>query len=118
MTQPAIYRKELLSLALSKTITSIEVREIAFEPGQESGRHKHPCPVVGYIVQGSAVLQIEGQSQQLLPAGSAFYEPAEVVIERFDNASSTEPMKFVACYLLEGKQQLIEMLPARGTGVC
>jgi len=34
------------------------------------------------------------------------------VIARFDNASATEPMKFVAYYLLEGEQALIEMLPA------
>ena len=87
------------------------MREIVFEPGQLGGRYKHPCPVVGHILEGTAVLEIEGQPAQPLPAGSAFYEPAEAVIMRFDNASSTEPMKFVAYYLLEGKQELIEMLP-------
>ena len=57
-------------------------------------------------------MEVEGKLQQVLPAGSAFYEPAEAVIARFDNASATEPMKFVAYYLLEGEQALIEMLPA------
>jgi hypothetical protein len=33
------------------------------------------------------------------------------VILRFDNASSSAPMKFIAHYLLNGKQALIEMLP-------
>lgn len=107
-----IQRKELLSVALDhKRITSVEVREIVFEPGQLGGRHKHPCPVVGHILKGTAVLEIEGQPAQELPAGSAFYEPAETIITRFDNASTTELMKFVAYYLLEGEQALIEMLP-------
>jgi len=66
--QNTISRKEILSLPLNKTITSIEAREIAFEPGQLGGRHKHPCPVVGYILEGSAVLEVEGQPPQSLPA--------------------------------------------------
>jgi hypothetical protein len=43
-------------------------------------------------------------------AGSAFYEPADVIITRFDNATATAPMKFIAQYLLNGDQALIEML--------
>jgi hypothetical protein len=36
-----------------------------------------------------------------------------VIIARFDNAGD-EPMTFIAHYLLDGKQELIEMLPAKG----
>jgi hypothetical protein len=32
---------------------------------------------------------------------------------RFDNASLTEPTKFIAYYLLGGDEPLIEMLPER-----
>lgn len=103
----------MLSVPLKQTnVTSVEVREINFEPGQETGRHLHPCPVIGHIVEGAAILQIEGQSPQQLGTGSAFYEPAGTVIARFNNASTAQPMKFVAYYLLNGKQELIEMLPA------
>jgi len=31
---------------------------------------------------------------------------------RFDNASAEQPMKFIAYYLLDGQQDLIQMLPA------
>jgi quercetin dioxygenase-like cupin family protein len=107
-----IGRKPLLSAALeNKTVTSVDVREITFRPGQKTGVHRHPCPVFGYIAEGEAVLQVEGEQTQRLPAGSAFYEPAGVVIRRFDNASSENDMRFIAYYLLEGKQELIEMLP-------
>ena len=86
------------------------MREIVFQPGQETGLHKHPCPVFGYIAEGEAMLQIEGEPAQNLPTGSAFYEPAEKVIARFDNASPSDTMRFICYYLLEGEQELIEML--------
>jgi quercetin dioxygenase-like cupin family protein len=68
---------------------------------------------MGYVAEGSAILQIDGQEPQALPTGSAFHEPADTVIARFDNASAEAPMKFIAYYLLNGKQELIEMLPER-----
>jgi quercetin dioxygenase-like cupin family protein len=92
-----------IHIALESTIHIVGIRS-------QTGRHKHPCPVIGYIAEGSAVLQIEGQRPQQLPTGSAFYEPADVIITRFDNASATAPMKFIAQYLLDGDQALIEML--------
>ena len=49
--------------------------------------------------------------RRFLSAGSAFYEPAGKVILRFDNASPCEKMRFICYYLLEGEQELIEMLP-------
>jgi quercetin dioxygenase-like cupin family protein len=112
MSQETIIRRELLRASLGmRTVSTVDVREIVFAPGQKTGRHQHPCPVVGYIAQGTAVLQIEGREPQSLPTGAAFYEPAQTVIARFDNASQTEPMKFIAYYLLEANEPLIELLP-------
>jgi quercetin dioxygenase-like cupin family protein len=113
MGEKTIVRKLLLSADLhQKTITKVDVREIIFEPGQETGLHRHPCPVFGYIAEGEAVLEVQGEVPQKLPAGSAFYEPAQKVILRFDNASQREKMRFICYYLLEGEQELIEMLSA------
>ena len=110
--QTTIQRKQLLKAILgSRNVTAIDVREITLEPGQQSGRHLHPCAVVGYIAKGAAQLQIDDEAVQPLPTGSAFYEPAETVIANFGNASNSEPMTFVAFYLLEGEQELIRMLP-------
>jgi quercetin dioxygenase-like cupin family protein len=61
-------------------------------------------------VKGTAVYQIEGEAEQILPAGSTFHEPAGAVIANFGNASDSEPMTFVAFYLLNGEQELIQML--------
>jgi quercetin dioxygenase-like cupin family protein len=111
MTQQTIARKQLLLATLgSRNLTSVDVREIRMEPGQQAGRHLHPCAVVGYITQGTAVFRVEGAPEQTLAAGSAFYEPADTIISNFGNASHVEPMTFVAFYLLDGEQELIRML--------
>jgi hypothetical protein len=68
----------------------VDVREIAFAPSHKTDLHKHPCPVIGFVVEGTVVLEVQGQSAQQLPAGSSFYEPADTVIVGFDNASSHE----------------------------
>ena len=111
MAEATVQRKQLLEAVFgSRTVTKIDAREITLEAGQIGGRHLHPCPVVGYILSGVAVYQKEGEQEQILSAGSAFYEPADAVIAQFGNASSNEPMSFLAFYLLEGKEGLITML--------
>lgn len=111
MPRPTIQRKQLLAAALgSRNVSDVDIREITLEPGQQSGRHLHPCAVVGYIASGNAHMQIEGQPVQSLPAGSAFYEPAGTVIANFGNSSGSDPVTFIAFYLLDGKQDLIQML--------
>ncbi len=114
MSQQTIERKQLLKAALGgRNVSDVDVREIRFEPGQKTGRHIHACTVVGYIAEGTAVFQIEGSPAQMLPAGSAFHGPAGAVIAAFSNASQTEPMKFAAFYLLDGEQDLIQMLKSK-----
>ncbi|MFC5861486.1 cupin domain-containing protein [Acidicapsa dinghuensis] len=110
-TKQTINRRHLLAATLgSRNVTDVDIREITLAPGQQSGRHLHPCAVVGYIASGNAHMQIEGSPVQTLPTGSAFYEPASVIITNFGNASETESMTFIAVYLLDGKQDLIQMM--------
>ena len=56
------------------------------------------------------MLEIEGEEPQVLPAGSAFYEPAGARVRRFDSHSAEQEMIFTAFYLLDGDQNLIEMI--------
>ncbi len=111
MPNSQIVRRPLLSVDLGeRKVTRVDVREIAFEPSQATGRHKHLCPVISYIVEGTALVQEEGSAAREIHAGESVYEPSDQVIARFDNASSTQPMKFIAHYLLTGNEPLIEML--------
>lgn len=107
-----IQRRRLLNAEFgeARQVTSVDVREIRMAPGQIGGLHLHPCLVTGYIASGTAIFQLEGEAPRILEAGSAFYEPAEVRVSLFGNHSETEPMTFIAFYLVNGTQELIRML--------
>jgi quercetin dioxygenase-like cupin family protein len=106
-----IERRQLLAAALgTQNVTTVDIRRITLGPGQKTGRHAHPCPVVGYVASGTGFCQIEGEMAELLPVGAAFYEPAGRVISDFGNASDVTPLTFIAFYLLDGDQELIQML--------
>jgi quercetin dioxygenase-like cupin family protein len=111
--QQAINRKSLLNAQLesAKTTKRVEAKQIYFEPGQITGHHDHPCPVVGYILKGSVKFQIEGEPPKVLHTGDAFFEPPDKRVLHFDNASDTDPVTFVAFYLLdESDRDFIRML--------
>jgi quercetin dioxygenase-like cupin family protein len=72
-----IMRKALLTAALDspKTTQRVEIKQIDFSPGQATGLHNHPCPVLGYIARGSVNFQVEGEALKTLHEGDAFFEP-------------------------------------------
>jgi quercetin dioxygenase-like cupin family protein len=109
----SIVRKPPLSAFLdpAKTTQRVEIKQIDFAPGQATGLHTHPCPVVGYVASGSVTFQVEGHPEKTLHTGDAFFEPSHKKILHFDNASTTEPMTFIAFYLLDqNDRELIQML--------
>jgi quercetin dioxygenase-like cupin family protein len=115
-TAPEIKRTPILTAEVSpsKTVDHVQVTRLDFKPGQITGRHMHPVPVIGYVESGVFLVKIEGQIQQRYTAGQAIYEPANTTIERYDNESSTEPAVLIAYYLAGAKDQvLIKFLPPR-----
>ena len=108
-----IRKKILLAQFPARNVSSVDVREITFSPKQQTGRHQHPIPVMGYIASGSVLFQVEGQPSKILHTGDAFYEPANTTIVHFDNQSATDSLKFVAYYLLNGETELIKMMPGK-----
>lgn len=111
VAQQKVNRKLLLTAEFApRTIFDVKATEITMEPFQKAGLHKHPCPVFGYVAEGTLLFQIQGEEPQTLKKGDAFYEPADKSIAHFDNASE-QPLKFIAFYLTNGEKQLIEMLP-------
>jgi quercetin dioxygenase-like cupin family protein len=106
-----ITRKILLTAFIDggKLVDHVEVRRIDIIANQRTPSHVHPCPVVGVITSGRIVFQVEGQAEQILNAGDAFYEPANTAILHFDTAA--ESASFTASFLLgKGQQNTIRML--------
>ncbi|UWX61580.1 cupin domain-containing protein [Chryseobacterium oranimense] len=108
--QNNISRKELLKTDINQKVKTAEIQEITLAPGLEVPKHLHPCPVVGVIKSGEAVFQIEGQQKIILHEGDAFYEPKNVKILHFDNASAEKPLIFSAIYLRAGNEENIKLL--------
>jgi quercetin dioxygenase-like cupin family protein len=108
-----IQRKSLLNAALaaSAAVERVEIQQIELPPGQAVGLHRHPCPVVGYVVAGAINFQIEGEPTRRLRSGDVFFEPSGALIAHFDNASSRVGATFIAFYLLaNGQREFIEMV--------
>ena len=106
-----IIRKQLMLAHFdARPISKVDIREINLAPGQKGPLHRHPCPVVGYIVSGSILFQVKGDSAKILKAGDPFYEPADVVISHFDNASKDMPVKFIVNYLMNTEKEIIILL--------
>ena len=103
-------RKELFNAVVNQHVSVVEIKEVTMAPGQAAPKHFHPCPVVGIVLSGCVLFQIEGEESRLLKEGDAFYEPRHATIRHFDNASTEKPLTFAAFYLKEEAEENIQLL--------
>ena len=76
---------------------------VEYAPGASDQKHYHSGHLFTYIVEGSVIWEVEGETPVTLNAGDAFYDrPKQVHNHR--NASATAPAKFVA-FFVEDKGQ-------------
>jgi len=50
----------------------ISAVEVKYGPGESSPQHSHPCPVVGYVVEGAYRMQVKGEPEMVYKAGESF----------------------------------------------
>jgi quercetin dioxygenase-like cupin family protein len=93
-------------ILLSKLLSKLDgdhlkavLLEVNYGPGEGSLPHSHPCPVIGYVVEGALRTQVKGEAEMVYQAGESFYEAPNGVHLVSANASSTRPAKLVA-YLI------------------
>ena len=77
-------------------------------PGASSGRHRHPGIELAYVLQGSMVLEREGQPIVTVKAGDAIKN--ESAIHNAKNTGKT-PVKILAVYLVEKGKPMAESVP-------
>jgi quercetin dioxygenase-like cupin family protein len=95
---------------VSQKVSVVEMKEVTMPGGQAALKHSHPCPVIGYVLSGNVLFQIEGEESLILKEGDAFYEPKDKTILHFDNALRDKPLTFFACYLKEGNEETIKLI--------
>jgi quercetin dioxygenase-like cupin family protein len=73
----------------------MRVVEIILAPGQESSPHRHNAHVFVYVLEGQVNMQVAGGELVTLSPGEMFYENLNDIHAVSQNASTTEPVKFL-----------------------
>lgn len=75
--------------------------EVTYPPGGANPAHRHPCPVVGYVLEGAIRMQVKGQAERIVKPGETFFEtPADVHVVSA-NASQDAPARFLAYFVCD-----------------
>ena len=69
------------------------------QPGAAAGRHTHPGEEVGYVIEGTALVEIEGKAPMTLTGGKAFLIPAGAIHNATNKGSSAA--RILATYIVE-----------------
>ena len=77
---------------------------VAYLPGGASLPHRHDAEVFVYVLEGSVVMQIDGQPAVTLGAGRTFHEGPADIHRQSANASATEPAKIVV-FMIKDKNK-------------
>jgi quercetin dioxygenase-like cupin family protein len=75
------------------------VEIVEFGPGEVSQPHRHNADLFVYVLEGSVVTQVEGDTPQTVRAGGTFYESPMDVHSVSRNASATQPAKLLVFYV-------------------
>jgi quercetin dioxygenase-like cupin family protein len=89
-------------------VTLVEVR---YDPGESSRPHSHPCPVIGYVIDGALRTQVRGEAEVVYTAGQSFYEAANGAHVVSANASTDKPVRFLAYFTCDRETPLMLPIP-------
>ncbi len=95
---------ELARHALTGPLEGFEVVlvELTPQPGSRSAGpgHRHPGPVLGYVVEGQMRFAINNEPEKVVPAGGTFFEPSGAVHTSNGSARSDGPTRAVVFMLV------------------
>lgn len=89
----------------------VSVVEVGYGPGDSSSPHSHPCPVVGYVVEGAVRTQVQGEPEAIYKAGESIYEAPNGAHLVSANASDKEPAKLIAFFVCDHDAPLSVTVP-------
>jgi quercetin dioxygenase-like cupin family protein len=102
-----VTRTELQRLPAPTAGFEIVQTRVEIPVGKESGRHSHPGPEVGYIVQGDVDMIVDGSPTQHLHTGDPFLIPTEVVHNAV-NVGTVRTM-MLSTYVIGAGQPLVTL---------
>jgi quercetin dioxygenase-like cupin family protein len=119
---PASSSVERAHVAFTHTLPPLEgsklhvtIAEVNYGPGESSQPHTHPCPVVGYVLEGALRTQVAGEPEAVYHPGEGFYEAPNGVHLVSANASTASPTKFLAFFVCDNDATLSSPVSASKT---
>lgn len=88
----------------------VVIQEIMLPPGQVGRAHRHDAYVYVYVVEGAVDMQVDGGEVVRVSAGEVFTETPANVHTMNNNASATEPARFIAFLIKDADKPVV--LPA------
>jgi quercetin dioxygenase-like cupin family protein len=104
---------QLFNIDLPPIVDNQEVVLITveFQPGESDLPHTHNAQVLVYVLEGSIVMQVEGQEAKVLNPGDTFYENPDDVHMIGKNASTVEKAKFLAFFIKTKGEPILKKYP-------
>jgi len=87
--------------------------ELNFQPGVSAAEHRHPGPILGYVVDGQMRTAINHEADQVVPAGGTFFEPHGALHTAFSSANPDAPVRAVAFLVVPTGSPLTERATAQ-----
>jgi quercetin dioxygenase-like cupin family protein len=109
--QPAGIKRTLL---MKKELAGIDGREVylgtaEIAPGASAGRHTHAGHEIGYVLEGTALFEVEGEAPVTLKPGDHYHVDAG---KRHDARNTgAGPARVLAIYLIEKGKPLAVPAP-------
>jgi quercetin dioxygenase-like cupin family protein len=75
--------------------------EVTYPAGGANPAHRHPCPVIGYVLEGAVRMQVKGQPERIFKPGETFLETPSDVHLVSANASQDAPARFLAYFVCD-----------------
>ena len=82
----------------------VVVLTVTYLPGGASLPHRHDADVFVYVLEGSVVMQVDGQPAVTVGPGQTFHESPADIHRQSANASATQPAKFVV-FMIKDKNK-------------
>jgi quercetin dioxygenase-like cupin family protein len=97
--QPTFKRTVLQQADISVPGREVITAVAEFQPGATPGRHTHFGEEVGYVIEGTLLVELDGKPPATLKAGGTFLIPAGTVHNATNTGAGTA--RILATYIVE-----------------
>jgi quercetin dioxygenase-like cupin family protein len=98
-----IIERQDLSVAGREIVQSV----VEIPAGMHAGRHTHPGEEVGYVLEGTLTLMVDGKPAQTVKAGESFFVPAGTI----HDGKALAAVKVLSTHIVEKGQPLATPAP-------